>query len=377
MGLKSAILVVACLSVAAEEAATAAANEQIPALSRFLRKRQKGQLNRYRAKQRDEPIMQELDIGAEDVSFWTRSLQSSIPPSPSTPGPATSLPVSPFPTLDTATPAPSSSAPIPTTPVPASLVPKTPVPTAPQIVTFAPNTPAPTVSGISTSAPISPVPTIPQVTTYAPITPIPTELGVTTYAPITPVPTDFGFEPTPVPTTLAPTITPTLSPTFPCDLPPEERAFLIRELMSIYSDPDLFDDPTTPQAQALDWISNEDAIFPVLCPNQDGIGCKLNGQMNPMVQRYILAVFYFAMNGNDWSQCSAPDDFESDASVEAANLECERVVTPFGVTNDRVGAESSDAWLTPVNECEWGGVACWGADTPNLNLCLDQLDFGE
>ena len=147
--------------------------------------------------------------------------------------------------------------------------------------------------------------------------------------------------------------------------------------MSIYSDADLFDDPTTPQAQALDWITNEDAIFPVLCPNKDGIGCKLNGQMNPMVQRYILAVFYFATNGNDWAQCSAPDDFESEASVAAANLECERVVTPFGVTNDRVGAESSDAWLTPVNECEWGGVACWGADTPNLNLCLDQLDFGE
>ena len=30
-----------------------------------------------------------------------------------------------------------------------------------------------------------------------------------------------------------------------------------------------------------------------------------------------------------------------------------------------------NAWLTPANECEWG------ADTPNLDYCIDQIDFGE
>ncbi|KAL3766994.1 hypothetical protein ACHAWU_004492 [Discostella pseudostelligera] len=378
MCVKAAIMVAACLSAAGAVAAGAvAADEQKSSLSRFLRKRQNGQMNRYRSNQRDEPMMHELDIGAEDVSFWTRSLQSSLPPAPSTPGPATSsIPVTAFPTpMESVIPPPSSSQPVPTTQVPVSSAPDTPVPSAPEVNTNAPITATPTDAVIETSAPITPVPTIPQVTTYAPITALPTVLEVNTYAPITPLPTEFEIVPTPVPTTLTPTISPSMSPTYPCDLPPEEREFLIRELMSIYSNPDLFDDPTTPQAQALNWITNEDAIFPVLCPNQDGIGCKMNGQMNPMVQRYILAVFYFATNGDNWSQCSAPDDFESEASVEAANLECERVVTPYGVTNDRVGDNSSDAWLSPVNECEWGGVACWGADTPNLNLCVDQLDF--
>jgi hypothetical protein len=143
--------------------------------------------------------------------------------------------------------------------------------------------------------------------------------------------------------------------------------------MSSVSDPALFDDPTTPQARALEWITNEDAIVPTLCPNIEGSGCKLDG-VNPMVQRYALATFYFATNGDDWTQCSAPANGDT---LTAANDACNRIVTPFGVENDRVGDTSTDAWLGPVNECFWGGVACWGADTPNLNLCVDQLDFGE
>ena len=255
MGLKSVIMVAACLSATGAELATAAADEQRTGLSRFLRKRQNGQMKRYRAKQqqrRDETLVHELDIGAEDVSFWTRSLQSSLPPTPSTPGPATSFPVSPFPTLGTPeSPAPSSSPPVPVTPVPVSSIPNT---SAPQLNTYAPATPIPTGPVVITTAPATPAPTISQVITYAPITPIPTELPVTTYAPITPIPTEFDLVPTPVPTSLAPTVTPTMSPSFPCDLPPEERTFLIRELMSIYSDADLFDDPTTPQAQALNCL---------------------------------------------------------------------------------------------------------------------------
>lgn len=96
-----------------------------------------------------------------------------------------------------------------------------------------------------------------------------------------------------------------------------------------------------------------------------------------MVQRYVLATFYFATGGDAWGQCSAPENLDDAASVAAANDSCDRVVTPYAVTNVRVGDTSTDAWLGPVNECEWGGVACWGSDSPNLDLCLDQLDFGE
>jgi len=146
--------------------------------------------------------------------------------------------------------------------------------------------------------------------------------------------------------------------------------------MSTVSDPATFNDPTSPQSRALNWITNDDAIEPVLCPNEIGEGCSRGGTINPMIQRYALAVFYFATNGDTtWNQCSAAEDVGNAASVAEADANCERQVTPFGVANTRVGDTSTDAWLGPVNECEWGGVACWGSDTPNLNLCLDQLDF--
>jgi len=116
-----------------------------------------------------------------------------------------------------------------------------------------------------------------------------------------------------------------------CNLSSEERAAQIRVLLSTVSNSSLFDDPTTPQAQALNWITNEDTIEPVLCPNQIGEDCTMGGTVNPMVQRYIMATFYFATQGeNGWIKVNK--------------------------------------WLTPVNECEWGGVTCW-------NLCIEKLNI--
>ena len=102
--------------------------------------------------------------------------------------------------------------------------------------------------------------------------------------------------------------------------------------------------------------------------------CPDDNTCQPL-QRYVLAAFYFATNGGAWEQCNAPTDFDDPIAIEEANDACNRVVTPFAVPNQRVGDESSNAWLTPSNECEWGGIACWGSDTPNINLCIDQLDF--
>ena len=220
------------------------------------------------------------------------------------------------------------------------------------------------------SVPLTPQPT--PFPSLPPITPFPSG-NPDTPAPVgdvtpEPSPSPVSVAPSPAPTTNQPTLEPSESPTFPCNLTPDERAAEILALMSTVTDPALFDDPSTPQAQALNWITNEDAIEPVLCPDLSSCG---------MVQRYILATFYYATEGGDWTQCSAPADLDDQASVAVANAQCNRVVTPFGVANQRVGATSTDAWLGPVNECQWGGIACWGADTPNLNLCIDQLDFGE
>ncbi|KAL9179949.1 hypothetical protein ACHAXT_007919 [Thalassiosira profunda] len=291
MGMKSAILLagVATAAAAGRAEQRPQAQERKPSNSRFLRNRKKAATKRGRLTNRTlkKHGRHDVDITAEDVGFWTRTLQGGSLPAP---------------------------------------------------------------------------------------TPFPTPRPQSTPEPQTPNPTD-GFEPTPAPTTVEPTFEPTEGPSFPCNLEPEERAAQIRELLGTVSDPALFDDPATPQAQALDWITNEDTIEPVLCPNEIGEGCTRGGSVNPLVQRYALAVFYYGTDGDDWEQCSAPDDFSDPASIAVADAACERVVTPFGVANERVGDTSTDAWLGPVNECFWGGVACWGSDTPNLNLCIDQLDF--
>lgn len=329
MTLKSAIVLAGCLSTVT---ATAAEQQKIPQ-SRFLhRNRRRHDVRRGAAINRKlttkTSAQHELDITAEDIGFWTRTLQSSFPPAPN----PTRAPRTPSPTEEQETYSPTDAVDRRTlspTPNPTDGSPVTPNPTD------GPDTPVPTPNPIS-----------------SPTTPEPS-----------PNPTD-QFVPTPAPTTLAPTEVPTNSPTFPCNLTPEERATQIRVLLSTVSDDALFDDPASPQAQALEWITNEDEIQPVLCPNQIGAGCSRNGDFNPLVQRYVLAAFYFATEGETWTNCS-----------EEGN--CDRVVTPFGVANERVGDTSTANWLGPENECEWGGVACWGSDTPNLNMCLDQLDFGE
>ena len=167
----------------------------------------------------------------------------------------------------------------------------------------------------------------------------------------------------------------------PCNLDTKKHAGQVLKLLSTYYDPDLFQDPTTPQAKALDWIIHKDTMKPILCPDQIGVGCFWGGDRNPLMQRYILATFYFATEGTNWKQYTSPDSFpgrgfEDPASVTEENDACDCTVTRFSVANIRVGVMSTDTWLGPVNECEWGGITCWSTDTLNLNLCVDQLHFG-
>lgn len=168
--------------------------------------------------------------------------------------------------------------------------------------------------------------------------------------------------PTPQPTS-SPSLSPSLSPTNPCNLSPELRALGIRLLAESVSTTADLNDPDSAQGMALNWITNEDAIEPVLCPDD----AKL-------LQRYIMAVFYFGMGGGTWDQCNAPADFNNQQAIDNANELCNRLVTPFPIPN-RIGETSTDAWLSPVNECFWGGLACYGDDTSNRTLCMDQIDF--
>ena len=77
----------------------------------------------------------------------------------------------------------------------------------------------------------------------------------------------------------------------------DERQLRIFERLSNITDPDLLSDLETPQGQAFNWIARED-------------GLELDVKNATLDQRYILATFYFATNGDGWDRCyrGAPEE---------------------------------------------------------------------
>ena len=82
-----------------------------------------------------------------------------------------------------------------------------------------------------------------------------------------------------------------------------------------------------------------------------------------------MAVFYFSTDGPNWIQCSAPDDLSDPASVAAANANCNLEV--------EIGEGGTDAWLTAVSECNWGGVACKSDGSGLDRIDMDRIEFGK
>lgn len=163
--------------------------------------------------------------------------------------------------------------------------------------------------------------------------------------------------PTPSPTTPAPT---TPAPTFVCNLTPQERATEFRKMALQTTTAATLNNKNSPQAKALDWIANKDQMNPTLCPSDE----------SEARQRYIMATFYFATGGGSWTECNAPVNLSS-AAIAVANQKCSKRATTFGIGNRKIG---TDAWLTPLSVCDWGGLACYGDDTARKGT-LDQIDF--
>jgi hypothetical protein len=111
---------------------------------------------------------------------------------------------------------------------------------------------------------------------------------------------------------------------------------LVRVILNTVSDSAIIDTEGTPQYQAADWIINQDALF--LCPGDPNL-----------IPRYGMAVFYYSTRGERWLQCSAPTDLSDPAAIEQANTVC--TIQPFPDSG-------SDAWLTPSDICQWGGIVC-------------------
>jgi len=119
-----------------------------------------------------------------------------------------------------------------------------------------------------------------------------------------------------------------------CPMNPEERSTGIMDVLNeIYSNGFPID-VTSFQHQAAEWLIEEDELY--ICPDD-----------NKLMQRYVLTLFYFAMEGYDWNECYAGDD------------EC-------GTLSDSL-FYGKVAYLSPVDECGWAGSNC---DTSGMITAL-------
>ena len=100
----------------------------------------------------------------------------------------------------------------------------------------------------------------------------------------------------------------------------------------------------SPQNLAFTWLVDLDTRY--VCPDDP-----------ELTQRYVLAVFYYSLNGDLWFKCRAPDDFSNQEQIDDANAECS-IPTSDDPTEQLPSSSGSDAWLTPGDECDWMGVVC-------------------
>jgi len=169
--------------------------------------------------------------------------------------------------------------------------------------------------------------TTPTITSTPTISPRPTpQTQPPTQAPTTAAPTAAPVTDSPTATpTAVPTATPTISsnPTpsnqSRCGLTDSERRQEIQTIIESVSDPTEVALVGSSRNLAFEWLVEEDELF--LCPDSSNL-----------VQRFVIALFYFATGGDNWSQCSQTD------------LAC--VGTPL---------------LSGVNECSWYGIFCDGS----------------
>jgi len=128
-----------------------------------------------------------------------------------------------------------------------------------------------------------------------------------------------SFEPTPI-HSAPPSFS--HSPTVRCNMDATERSFFLQAFLEDVSDPVAMVRDGSAQNKAFKWLAEEDELY--ICPTD-----------NNVVQRYVMALFYFATEGDSWLRCT------------------QEAVTPC--------ARGADTyrWLSgSANECNWSGVDC-------------------
>ena len=107
-----------------------------------------------------------------------------------------------------------------------------------------------------------------------------------------------------------------------CGSTSHDRSSSIMNVLSSLSLQETLMNLTTAEHQAYKWIDELDEL--IVCAHTRG----------KVVQRYIVALIYFAMNGDEWLNCrAASSDIQGNC-------------------------EENERWLDKSHECEWFGIRC-------------------
>lgn len=104
--------------------------------------------------------------------------------------------------------------------------------------------------------------------------------------------------------------------------------------------PELFNDPTSTYAKALDWV---------LDPTKDLLQVT---EPAAFLQRYTLVHFYYATTSSGaWLSCNPPVfELGETATCIFQQLVNEHPKSYFAIPSKR--------WLSDVHECSWAGIVC-------------------
>lgn len=143
-----------------------------------------------------------------------------------------------------------------------------------------------------------------------------------------------------------PTASPTMSPT---------NSYQVQLLDTIQTrfnlDVTELKNDRTSYGQAFQWIVRDDWTAKMLYENS-----SMNITIENIVQqRYFLSLFYFAMSGDGWSNCSA-------ALFPSGTQEC------YFTDRDGLIISGKKRWLGPYSECEWAGLRCFEGSIVELQL---------
>jgi hypothetical protein len=140
-----------------------------------------------------------------------------------------------------------------------------------------------------------------------------------------------------------------------CGIGRDERRSRITETIELISSSEDLQDPDSPQSKAKEWMLEIDE-FDVFCAD----ACSKFQFGAGVFQRYSVAVFYFATNGDSWITCGGESD---DCIPTLTNIDRDDNVPVFF---------DNEFWLSNSSECLWGGLSCKVA-----TKCLDRIEFGE